>query len=505
MIKKLLFLLVIAIGMVSCGGDEPSPTPGPNPNPNPDPGTETTLKPEDVTMPRKEIRAVWLCTVRDIDWPRNKSNPEVQKQEFIEYLDLFKQYNVNTVIMQVRPCADAFYNSSLEPWSQYLTGTQGQDPGWDVMNFMIDETHKRGMEFHAWMNPYRICEDYTKFNPAANAISNTHPEWVMQYGKLWILNPGLPEVRQHLCNVVADLLDKYDVDGIHFDDYFYPYPNGSSLPDMEDYKAYGVPAGFTSIANWRRDNVNKAIEMVHNTILAHKPGAVFSISPFCVWRNISADPRGSQTYTDITNYDSLYADILKWCEENWIDLVVPQLYPTTQNTNANFITLVKWWPEHVGNCPLAIGLELDLYSSNHSQAVYQTTTELEQEFFYARRQEKVQGTFLFCAKVFKENKINLLGKLAQMYPEPSVIPFFGRSTAAEPSALTQLKADGRKLTWENKGKGMRYVVYRIESKVAHTLDIVDTNFYEVAGTGYFAVSVLNADNTESQIAIVKVD
>ena len=159
----------------------------------------------------------------------------------------------------------------------------------------------------------------------------------------------------------------------------------------------------------------------------------------------------------------------------------------------------------MGNCPLAIGLELDLYSSNHSQAVYQTTTELEQEFFYARRQEKVQGTFLFCAKVFKENKINLLGKLAQMYPEPSVIPFFGRSTAAEPSALTQLKADGRKLTWENKGKGMRYVVYRIESKVAHTLDIVDTNSYEVAGTGYFAVSVLNADNTESQIAIVKVD
>ena len=501
MIKKFFLLCAMALAMTACGGDEPEP--GPNPNPNPDPGTETALKPEDVTMPRKEIRAVWLCTVRDIDWPRNKTNPEVQKQEFIEYLDLFKQHNINTVIMQVRPCADAFYNSSLEPWSQYLTGTQGQNPGWDVMDFMIEETHKRGMEFHAWMNPYRICEDYTKFNPAANAISNQHPEWVMQYGKLWILNPGLPEVRQHLCNVVADLLDKYDVDGIHFDDYFYPYPDGSTLPDMEDYKKYGVPAGFTSIANWRRDNVNKAIEMVHNTILAHKPGAVFSVSPFCVWRNASQDPRGSQTNT-ISNYDNLYADILKWCEENWIDLVVPQLYYTTQNQNANFLKLVQWWPDNVGTCPLAIGLELDLYSPNHSQAIYQTTTEIEQEFFYARRQQKVQGFFLFCAKVFKENKINLLGKIAQMFPEPSVIPFFGRTTVAAPTALSQLKADGKKLSWENKGNGMRYVVYRIEAKEAHTLDIVNTTSYEVTGTGYYAVSVLNADNTESTIAIVNV-
>lgn len=503
MIKRFLLIYAMAMALVACGGDEPSPTPSPNPTPNPDSGTEVVLKPEDVTMPRKEIRAVWLCTVRDIDWPRNKTNPEVQKQEFIEYLDLFKQYNVNTVIMQVRPCADAFYNSSLEPWSQYLTGVQGHDPGWDVMNFMINETHKRGMEFHAWMNPYRICEDYTKFNPAANAISKTHPEWVMQYGKLWILNPALPEVRQHLCNVVADLLDKYDVDGIHFDDYFYPYKNGE-LPDLQDYQKYGVPAGFTNREDWRRDNVNKAIEAVHNTIIAHKPGAIFSISPFCVWRNSSVDPRGSNTSTYDSNYDTLYADILKWCEENWIDLVVPQLYYSTQNKNANFNVLVNWWPEHVGNCPIAIGLELDLYSPNHSQAVYQTTTEIEQEFFYARRQTKVQGTFLFCAKVFKENKINLLGKLAEMYPEPSVIPFFGRSTTSAPSALTSLKAEGQKLSWENKGNGMRYVIYRIDAKVAHTIDIISSNSYDVTGTGYFAVSVLNQDNTESQIAIVTV-
>jgi len=492
----------MAIVMIACGDDEPSSTPTPDPTTDPSTDTEVTLKPEDVTMPRKEIRAVWLCTVRDIDWPRNKTNPEVQKQEFIEYLDLFKQYNVNTVIMQVRPCADAFYNSPLEPWSQYLTGTQGQDPGWDVMNFMIDEVHKRGMEFHAWMNPYRVAEDYTKYAPAANSIYKTHPEWTFKYGKLLLLNPALPEVRQHLCNVVADLLDKYDVDGIHFDDYFYPYPDGSTLPDMDDYREYG--SGFNSIAEWRRNNVNLAIEAVHNTIIAHKPSAVFSISPFCVWRNASVDTRGSQTYTDISNYDSLYADILKWCEENWIDLVVPQLYPTTQNRNANFITLVKWWPEHVGTCPIAIGLELDLYSSNHSQAVYQTTTEIEQQFFYARRQPKVQGTFLFCAKVFKENKINLLDKIAEMYPEPSVIPFFGRVTASEPSALTSLKCDGKKLTWEDRGNGMRYVIYRIESKTAHTVDIINTNSYEVSGTGFFAVSVLNSDNTESQIAIVKV-
>lgn len=159
---------------------------------------------------------------------------------------------------------------------------------------------------------------------------------------------------------------------------------------------------------------------------------------------------------------------------------------------------------YVGNCSLAIGLELDLYSSTHSQAVYQTTTELETQFFYARRQEKVQGTFLFCAKVFKENKINLLGKLAEMYPEPSVIPFFGRTTVAAPSALTSLKADGKKLTWESKGNGMRYVVYRIDVKQAHTLDIVSAPGYEVSGSGYYAVSVLNADNIESQIAIVKV-
>ena len=225
MILKKAFLvssmLLMASGLYACGGDEP--TPAPKPEDPEQPVTPPTPETGIITynMPAKEIRGVWVATVGRMDWP--KANVEtLQKEEFLTYLDKFAKYNANAVIMQIRPCADAFYASELEPWSEYISGQQGKDPGYDVLGWMIEETHKRGMEFHAWMNPYRISNSATAFatSGAANHPAKLHPEWTMKYDNLLIYRPALPEVKQHLLNVVDDLISKYDVDGIHFDDYF---------------------------------------------------------------------------------------------------------------------------------------------------------------------------------------------------------------------------------------------------------------------------------------------
>ncbi|HIR37918.1 MAG TPA: family 10 glycosylhydrolase [Candidatus Limisoma gallistercoris] len=456
---------------------------------------------EGVSMPRKEVRGVWVATVDRMDWPRNTASAEVQKQEFVEYLDLFEQYNVNMVVMQVRPMADAFYDSPLEPWSQYITGTQGKDPGYDVLQFMIEETHKRGMEFHAWMNPYRISNNVNTFRPAAGHIYNKHPEWTMTYGNLLIFRPALPEVRQFLVDVIDDLITKYDVDGIHFDDYFYPYPaSGVELDDQQDFMEYGKE--FDNIEDFRRDNVNKAIEAVHNLIVEKRPDVVFSISPYGVWRNRADDPDGSDSSSSITNYDDLYADIRLWCEKGWIDMVVPQLYASTENIAMNFVKMTDWWANNSYNCPVVIGHGVYKFGNPAEGEIFMDPMQLETQFFYARREANVDGSFIFNASVFKDNKINILDNLGKVYADKALIPFMGRETAPEPKPVENLAASGKTLSWESHGERMRYVVYRIDGKEVKIEDVVDTNTYVCGRSGDYAVSAINDDNKESDISVV---
>lgn len=483
--KKSIYLLFFLLMFCSCSEAEV--------NDNPDHSTTT-----DLNMPRKEVRGVWVATVDYMDWPRSRNNAEAQKQEFINYLKIFKQYNVNMVVMQIRPMADAFYDSPLEPWSQYITGTQGKDPGYDVLRFMIDETHKQGLEFHAWLNPYRISNNINTFRPAADHIYKTHPEWTMTYRNLLIFRPALPEVRKFMVDVIDDLITKYDVDGIHFDDYFYPYPaSGVELDDQGDFITYGQ--GFDNIEDFRRDNVNKVIEEIHNLIVAKRPDIIFSISPYGIWRNQEDDPNGSDSH-GITNYDDLYADIRLWCEKGWIDMVIPQLYASTENINMNFVKMSEWWAKNSFNCPVVIGHGLYKFGNPAEGDIFMDPMQLETQFFYARRQKNIQGSFLFNATAFTENKIDILSNLKKIYAEKTLIPFMGRETAPKPQTVAQIDVAGKTMSWQSQGNDMRYVIYKIIDKNATIVDIVSTNEFTCNESGLYVVSALNSDNSESEIS-----
>lgn len=497
---RTIALLLLSFVLMGCpGGDEEPPVTPPGEGSG-QTGGNVPGETVNITTPAKEIRAVWLATVGNMDWPTDIYSIEKQKQEYIKYLDLFQQYNVNVVVGQIRPTADAFFESQYEPWSQYLTGTRGKNPGYDVVQFMVDEAHKRGMEFHAWLNPYRISTNVNAFRPVDGEFYKQHPEWTMRYGNLLIFRPAIPEVRQHLVNVIDEICTKYPVDGIHFDDYFYPYPDGkNTLDDQGDFIKYG--AEYSNIEDFRRGNVNKAIEDVHNLLVSKHPGVVFSISPYGVWRNKSKDSQnGSDSSTSITNYDDLYADIRLWCEKGWIDLVVPQLYATTENIAMNFKKMTTWWTKNSFDCPVAIGIAMYKFGNPAEGAIYvNNPTELETEFYYTRR-NNVSGTFIFNSSAFKNNKINILDNLARCYPQRALIPFMGRATVAEPKQITSISADGKTLYWKEQN-GMRFVIYKVVDNAGTIVDIVEnTNTYTCAEAGDYSVSVLNKDNVESELS-----
>ncbi|MGN6616748.1 MAG: glycoside hydrolase family 10 protein, partial [Ilyomonas sp.] len=295
------------------------------------------------TSPKYEFRAVWVATVENIDWPSRKGlSTEEQKAEFIRLLDMNKRNGMNAIIMQIRPVADAFYPSPFEPWSEYLTGKQGvaPNPYYDPLKFMIEETHKRGMEFHAWLNPYRAVFNIYKSSVAPNHITRTHPEWFLNYGDKKYFDPGQPEAMEFVAKVVKDIVSRYDLDGIHMDDYFYPYRiPGKDFPDNKTYLKYGD--GLTK-DDWRRSNCDSIIKLIHDVIIDTKPMVKFGISPFGVWRNKSKDPMGSDTRAGVTNYDDLYADILLWLKEGWIDYVAPQLYWEIGHPLCDYETLLNW-------------------------------------------------------------------------------------------------------------------------------------------------------------------
>lgn len=447
-----------------------------------------------IQYPKKEMRAVWLATVGSMDWPSNKGVEE-QKLEYIEYLETFKKYNINTVMVQIRPMADAFYDSPLEPWSEYITGKQGQNPGYDVLQFMIDEAHKRDIEFHAWLNPYRISNNVDTFNPSENHIYRKHKEWTMTYNKLLIFRPALPEVRSFFKEVVRDVITKYDVDGIHFDDYFYPYPSkGVELDDKADYEKYGT--GYANIEDFRRGNVNKVIEDMHNLIKEVRPDILFSVSPYAVWRSKAEDPINGSATSGLNNYDGLYADIRLWCEKGWIDFVVPQLYASTENTAANFIKLSEWWPKNSFDTPVLIGYGLYKFGVKNEGDIFMKPIELETQFFYGARQKKIEGSVLFNATAFKVNRIDILSTLAKIYDKPAVVPFMGRTTEAEPRPVTNLIANGDNLQWHATGNNLRYVVYKITDNKAEVIAITEDKNIKLS-EGDYCVSVINRDNKES--------
>lgn len=372
-----------------------------------------------------EFRGAWIASVANIDWPSAKGLPSDQQQsEFIKILDMHKRNGLNAVVVQIRPAGDAIYKSDYEPWSEYLTGTQGKapDPYYDPLTFMVEETHKRGMEFHAWLNPYRAVFNVRTSSVSSNHPTKRHPEWFVNYGEgasvTKYFDPGIPEVRKFVTDVVRDIVHRYDVDGIHMDDYFYPYRiPGKEFPDQISFAKYGM--GMQKDA-WRRSNCDTIIVQIQRAIREEKPWVKFGISPFGVWRNKSQDPRGSETQAGQTNYDDLYADVLLWLEKGWIDYVTPQLYWSIGHLKADFLTLLNWWADKTYGRHCYIGVSIFETGTNLAR---KDPTQLPRMINAIRNKKNVQGVIFYKSSSFKSNPNGINDVLRETYfKEPAPIP-----------------------------------------------------------------------------------
>jgi uncharacterized lipoprotein YddW (UPF0748 family) len=373
-------------------------------------------------QPEYEFRGVWIATVDNIDWPpKGVTNPAQQKADFIRQLDLHKRNGINAVIVQIRPAADAFYASPYEPWSQWLTGIQGKPtfPFYDPLVFMIEEAHKRGMEFHAWLNPYRANFNIRTASISPDHITRKHPEWFLTYGDKKYFDPANKLGQGFVVNVVRDIVKRYDIDAIHMDDYFYPYRiPGKEFPDAASYRKSGSPL---SKDDWRRANVDSIIEKISVAIKMEKPFCKFGISPFSVWRNLSQDPDGSNTKAGVTNYDDLYADILLWLRNGWIDYVAPQLYLEIGHDKIPFETMVDWWSKHSYGRHVYIGH--GIYRVNERNAAWKKPAELPNQIKLVREYPEIQGSIFYNSSAFERNPNGWNDSLRNnYYKEPAKIP-----------------------------------------------------------------------------------
>ena len=442
--------------------------------------------------PKREFRAAWIQSVNG----QFRGMPtEKLKQNLIGQLNSLQKAGINAIIFQVRPEADALYASRLEPWSRFLTGVQGKapEPYWDPMQFMIDECHKRGMEFHAWINPYRT-KTTLKSELAPNHVYNIHPEWFVTYGDQLYFDPALPESRRHICMVVSDIVSRYDVDAIHMDDYFYPYPiKGKDFPDDASFARFG--GGFSNKGDWRRSNVNVLIKKLHETIREIKPWVKFGVSPFGIYRNESSDPLGSKT-KGLQNYDDLYADVLLWAREGWIDYNIPQIYWHIGHPVADYETRGKWWARNTENRPLFIGQSV-MNTVQNADPKNPSINQLPRKMALQRAYQTIGGSCQWPASAVVEN----VGKyrdalIAEYHKYPALPPVFDFIDNEAPAKVRKMKPvwteDGYILFWtapkykEEMNRAVQYVVYRFNDKEkvniddpSHIVAITRDNFYKL--------------------------
>ena len=352
-----------------------------------------------------EFRGVWIASVYNIDWPKTLDNPEAQKQEFIEILDKLQSLNINAIFVQVRPTSDALYKSYINPWSKYLTGEQGKYPGYDPLQFMIEETHKRNMEFHAWLNPYRITTQGTDLNELApNNPARIKPEWVLEFNNALFYDPENPEVIEYVDVTVYEIIKKYDVDGIHFDDYFYPY--NYPLPEGEDRDG--------EIANNRREAVNNLIRTIYKVIKSTKPSVQFGVSPYGVWKNKSSDLIGSES-NSLESYYDLYMNTLTWIDEHIVDYIAPQIYWTTYNNDSNYEVMVSWWNDVVKDSGVRLYIGQNINDLDIASEIYKQI-EINREY------ENVSGNILFSASDIMNDNDNVVIQLKEAYNCKAILP-----------------------------------------------------------------------------------
>ncbi|GAA1844487.1 glycoside hydrolase family 10 protein [Agromyces salentinus] len=440
--------------------------------------------------PRKrELRAMWISSVVNIDWPSRTGLTAVeQRAEFLHWLDVAEQFRLNAVFVQVRPAADAFWPSPLEPWSQYLTGVQGRDPGYDPLAFIVEEAHRRNLELHAWFNPYRVSMQADPSQLVPEHPARVHPEWVWPYGGKLYFDPGLPEAQEHIQQAIMHAVEHYDLDGVHFDDYFYPYPvAGATIPDAATYAAHG--GGFADIADWRRHNVDTFVQSISERIKAAKPWVKFGISPFGIWRNAATDPAGSATGGS-QSYDLQFADTRRWVLEGWLDYINPQIYWQFGLAVADYAALVPWWADVAAASGTHLYIGEALYKV--TSGVFSDPAELSNHLAFDRELDAagrpVHGNVYFSAKHVPADPQGSMSLVRDRhYSAPAIVPAMPWLPATPVGAPVLARAarsdDGVQLAWLDAERPNRratsFAVYRVEGSadaidVEHAANLVAT-------------------------------
>lgn len=362
-----------------------------------------------------EMRGAWVSTVYNLDWPSAGSygNASEQQQQFEQLLDDLLEMGLNTVFVQVRPSGDALYPSSLVPWSKYVTGTQGKDPGYDPLAFIIEAAHERGMAFHAWFNPFRAHTDNKREGLAPGHVVNAHPEWIVEADNKLFIDPGVPEARQHIIDAIMEVVTQYDIDGVHLDDYF--YPSHVVFPDDASYSSYN-PTDLDR-ASWRRSNTNEFVRQLGASIKEAKPQIQFGISPFGVWRNQDVDPTGSATRAGSTTYDNMFADVRTWIQQEWMDYVMPQLYWSMSFEAARYDKLVDWWVQEVADTNVDLYIGHSPYKIGTQERGWHTAQEIINQLEYNQQYPQIKGDVFFSAKDLRRNPLGMVDLLREYYLE----------------------------------------------------------------------------------------
>lgn len=395
--------------------------------------------------PKREFRGAWMHTIFQAQYAHQTTDEN--KQYLRDQLDKLRAAGVNAIVFQVRPQADALYPSALEPWSRHLTGKAGVAPSplWDPLQFMVEECHRRGMELHAWLNPYRVTTTASEKLPASH-IYYQHPERFVRYdGKLYF-DPALPENRKFIADVVKDIISRYDVDAIHMDDYFYPYPvAGKEFPDSASYARYG---NAMDRGDWRRHNVDLLIEDLHDTITACKPWVRLGISPFGIWRNKASDPRGSDT-NGLQNYDALYADVLLWSQKGWVDYMLPQLYWSLEHKRASSLKLAYWWNDNANHRHMYFGQDTQDTMDKHDIDGGTDKSQLSHKIALSRQLPNVQGNCWWPGYAITSNYKGIADSLSTKEQSTiALVPAYPWIDSIAPGEVTHLrieKADGKNL------------------------------------------------------------
>ena len=479
------------------------------------------------SQPKREFRGAWIQCVNN-QW--NGIGRDRMQQTLTYQLDELKKTNINVILFQVRAEGDALYQSQLEPWSRYLTGMQGRmpEPYWDPLQWMVEECHKRGMELHAWINPFRAK---TKGTPQlTSAYYQQHPDRFFAYDGLWLFDPGIPENRQYICQVAQDIVSRYDVDGLHIDDYFYPYPvPGVTIPDDRSYAMYG---GGMERKAWRRQNVNFFIRDLYHTVHQTKPWVKFGVSPFGIYRNQKNDPNGSRT-NGLQNYDDLYADVLEWVRQGWVDYNIPQIYWEIGNNVADYATLAFWWNDNAGQRPLIIGQDVER-TVKFTDTTNPQHHQVYQKYNLQRALPNVVGSCQWYAKACVDNPKDYTTTLRQVYhPYVALQPTMPWIDGSAPGKVRKAKVlwmqDGPVLFWTSPktkksrevrkaalDEAVKYVVYRFlkSERVdlddpSHIVAITSDTFYRLPYSGghtkyTYIVTALDRMQNESKAVKKKV-